>query len=194
MRTGAPDLLPIFRSVGQARLLARVYLGTPATLADLARQLELDDGGVTREADRLERARLVRSERIGRSRLLHPNEESPYYPELYRLLLKAYGPATEIGPVLASVEGVEDAYVYGSWAARYLGVPGDDPADIDVIVIGKPRLLELSRVGRRLSPVLGRDVNITSVTRADWGAAESGFLGGVRRGALVPIVVGDGHG
>ncbi|MBY0395205.1 MAG: winged helix-turn-helix domain-containing protein, partial [Thermoleophilia bacterium] len=51
----------------------------PAPLAEIARELGIDSGGLTREADRLERAGLVRSERIGRQRLLRPNSESPYY-------------------------------------------------------------------------------------------------------------------
>lgn len=189
MRTESPQLLPIFRSSGQARLLARVYLGasTPATLADLARELDLDDGGLTREADRLERAGLVTSERIGRSRILHPRGDSPYYPELYGLLLKAFGPAIVIGPLLSSVPGVERAFVYGSWAARYLGRPGPDPEDVDVIVIGTPRRMELSRVARELTPAFGREVNITSVSGAVWDAEETGFLRDVKRGPLVDI-------
>ena len=112
MRTSAPQLLPIFRSQGQGRLLARVYLqpDRPATIAELARELELDDGGLTREADRLERAGLVRTERVGRSRLLHRNEESPYFHELYGLLLKAFGPATSVGEELSGVEGSVDTF------------------------------------------------------------------------------------
>ena len=191
MRTASPELLPIFRSVGQARLLARVYLGEPpATIAGLARELGLDDGGLTREADRLERAGLVRSERVGRSRVLHPGGDSPYYIELYGLLLKAYGPATVIGPRLARVDGVDEAYVYGSWAARYLGEPGDDPADVDVIVVGRPRQMELSRVARELTPCFGREVTIVSVSRSEWETAASGFLRDVKRGPLVALDLG----
>jgi predicted nucleotidyltransferase len=189
MRTTAPQLLPLFRSDGQGRLLARVYLGAdrPATLADLSRELEIDDGGLTREADRLERAGLVRSERVGRSRILRPNEESPYYRDLYGLLLKAFGPATVIGPELAQIEGIERAYLFGSWAARYVGEEGPDPADIDVVAVGGPSQLAVARAERELSEQLGREVNVTIVARDAWEAAESGFLQQVRESPLVPL-------
>lgn len=190
MRTSAPQLLPIFRSAGQGRLLARVYLRAdqPASLAELARELQLDDGGITREADRLERAGLVRSERVGRSRLLRPNEDSPYYRDLYGLLIKAFGPAALVGPELASVDGVERAYLYGSWAARYTGEPGADPADVDVIVVGNPASgLALTHAASALSARLGREVNIASVTPAEWDAAATGFLREVQSRPLVPI-------
>lgn len=191
MRTAAPELLPIFRSVGQARLLARVYLGErPSTIADLARELGLDDGGLTREANRLERAGLLRSERVGRSRVLHAETDSLYYTELYGLLLKAYGPATMIGPMLARVDGVERAYIYGSWAARYSGESGDDPGDVDVAVIGTPRRMELTRLARELTARVGREVNMVAIDSSQWEAGETGFLHDVKQGPLVPIDLG----
>lgn len=189
MRTEPPQLLPLFRSAGQARLLARLYLGStaPATISDLARELGLDDGGLTREADRLEKAGLLVSERIGRSRVLRPNRDSPYYADLLGLLTKAFGPAIMIAPLLATIDGVEQAFIYGSWAARYEGRPGSDPVDVDVLIVGSARQLELARIARELTPVLGRDINIVTVSSAEWKAPKTGFLRDVKRGPLVEI-------
>jgi len=189
MRTPSPELLPLFRSRGQGRLLARVYLepDKPAPLAQLARELELDDGGITREANRLERAGLVRSERVGRSRVLHPNEESPYYEHLYRLLLAAFGPATLIGPELARLEGIERAYLFGSWAARYVGEPGNDPRDVDVLVVGNPEWGAVWDAARTLTAMLGREVNATILTEERWESSTEGFVRDVRRGPLVEV-------
>ncbi len=170
-------------------MLARIFLqpDRQATLADLARELHLDDGGLTREADRLERAALVRSERVGRSRVLHRNEESPYFHELYGLLLKAFGPATLVGEKLSRVEGVDEAFLYGSWAARYVGERGEDPYDVDVLVVGHPSRLAIARTERQLSEQLGREVNAVVVTGDEWDAAESGFLTEVKRRPLVRV-------
>jgi len=189
VRTEAPPLLPLFRSEGQSRLLARVYLAPdrPAPIAGLARELGLDAGGLTREADRLERAGLVRSRRIGRQRLLQPNTESLYYPELHALLLKAFGPATLVGPALREVPGVEQAFLFGSWAARYLGEPGDEPADLDVMVIGRPSRRTVARVAKELSERLGREVNATIVPAERWREAADGFVRQVQRGPLVEV-------
>jgi len=189
MRTTAPELLPIFRSDGQGRLLARVYLepDRPGSLAQLARELELDDGGITREANRLERAGLVRSERVGRSRILHPNEDSPYYPELSGLLLKAFGPATVIAPALREVPGVEQAFLFGSWAARYVGVPGSGPADIDVLLVGSPDRTAVYAVASEVEAVLGREVNPIIVSRERWDEASEGFIREVKKSPLVEL-------
>ena len=189
MRTEPSLLLPLFRSDGQRRLLSRVYLAPdrPAPLSELARELAIDRGGLKREADRLERAGLVRSERVGRQRYLYPDASSPYFRDLYGLLVKAFGPATFIGSELGSIDGIEEAYLYGSWAARYHGETGLDPADIDVIVIGRPSRIAVAGAERRLTELLGRDVNVSIVAPEDWQAAESGFLQEVRRRPLVVI-------
>ena len=189
MRTEAPPLLPLFRSEGQGRLLARVYLAAdrPEPIASLARELDLDAGGLTREADRLEQAGLVCSERVGRQRLLRPNTESPYYDDLHGLLLTAFGPATVIGPALRDVPDIDEAFIFGSWAARYLGVPGPDPADVDVMIVGTPSRLLVGRALRPLPELLGREVNETIVSGERWREATEGFIRQVKRSPLVRI-------
>ena len=191
MRTSAPQLLPIFRSEGQGRLLARVYLqpDRPATIADIARELGLDDGGLTREADRLERAGLIRSERVGRSRTLHPNEDSPYHRDLYNLLLKAFGPAMFIGEALRGLDDIDEAYIYGSWAARYVGERGDDPNDVDVLVIGSPDRSAIYRLASELSARIGREVSPVVVSSERWAKADEGFIREVKKSPLVELEV-----
>jgi predicted nucleotidyltransferase len=185
-------LLPLFRSDGQGKLLARVYLAPdrPAPIAELARELELDAGGLTREANRLERAGLVRSDRVGRQRLLRPNSESLYYPELYGLLLKAFGPAAVVGPALAGVPGIEKAFLFGSWAARYKGETGAEPGDLDVMVVGRPSRSDVMRVARDLTSPLGREVNPTIVSPDRWEEGTDGFVRQVKRGPLVELDIG----
>jgi predicted nucleotidyltransferase/biotin operon repressor len=192
-RTSSPLLLPLFRSRAQARLLARVYLepDRPAHLAELAGELGLDRAGVKREADRLEDAGLVVSERVGRQRILRPNRNSPYYEHLHGLLLTAFGPAALVGPALHEVPGVEEAYLFGSWAARYAGVRGSDPADIDVLVVGSPDRTALYGVARELESLLGREVNPVVVSRERWDAEDEGFIREVKGSPLVELAHAD---
>src|SRR5712691_11521853 len=123
MRTEAPLLLPLFRSRGQARLLARIFLHPDERLSlnQLARELDLDPATVQREAERLEEAGIVTSERVGGARLVRPDEGSPFYPELSGLLLKAFGPVPILRERLKGLAGVEAAFIYGSWASRHAG-------------------------------------------------------------------------
>src|SRR3989304_4278590 len=139
MRTNAPPLLPIFRSRGQGLLLARVFLHPeePIPLAGLAREIGLDAGRGLREVNRLEQAGLVVSERIGRARVVRPDERSPLYPELSALIFKAFGPSTVLARMLRGLPGGEAAYIFGSWASRYHGEAGPAPADIALLAVGR---------------------------------------------------------
>jgi len=39
---------------------------------------------------------------------------------------------------LESARHIDEAHNYGSWATRYVGEPGTEPQDIDLLVIGTP--------------------------------------------------------
>ncbi len=190
MRTAAPPQLPLFRSAGQARLLTRVYLSfgrADAPVAEIARELGLDPGGVAREATRLEHAGLIKSSHVGRQRYLRPNTDSPYYEPLRDLLARAYGPPRLIGSALVAVGGVERALIYGSWAARYHGEQGPAPNDIDVLVVGNPERRALARAALELSAQLGLEVEPHVVSRGDYEQGASGFLRTVKQGPLIEV-------
>jgi hypothetical protein len=192
MRTSPPPLLPIFRSAGQARLLAQLFAlpgGEGLTLAALGRAAGLASSRAHREVESLESAGLVRSERVGTARLVRPNVESPYYPELRSLLLKAFGPAAVLEPLLSEVPGVEEASLFGSWASRYLGEPGSAPGDIDLLVVGDVDPGDVYRACRRAEDALGRSVNPTILSRQEWTDRKSGFVRAVQEGARLPLNV-----
>lgn len=190
MRTEPPLLLPLFRSRGQAELLARLFLRPEeaTSLSELARELELDPATVHREAQRLEEAGILRSTRIGRARVVKPNEESPFHPELSGLILKAFGPVPVLSARLRALPGLEEAFIYGSWARRHAGERGEPPGDIDLLVVGMPDRRKLARLCRAASEELGFEVSPSVVQADEWEVGASGFIRSVKRGPLVVLV------
>ncbi|PZS25700.1 MAG: ArsR family transcriptional regulator [Pseudonocardiales bacterium] len=192
---GSPPLLPTFRSRRQADLLA-LLLGDPeleVSLSDLSTRLGAPYPSVHREVERAEAAGLLRSRRVGNTRLVRANTASPYFDGLAQVVTRAFGVPAVLGAVLRRVGGITSAYVYGSWAARFLGVEGQRPVeDIDVLVLGefdRDRLYaELDGVEARL----GRPVQIT-IRDADWLAAGVGsFHDTVVGRPMVPIPLDGG--
>jgi DNA-binding transcriptional ArsR family regulator len=188
-RTSPPPLLPLFRSEHQLHLLGElfVYASEARSVSELARLTGIPQATVSREVARLEEAGLVRSGRRGRLRLVEANDHLPYYHELRALLLKTIGPATVLAHELADVAGIDEAFIFGSWAARYHGEPGPAPNDIDLLVIGEPELDALYGACRRAETELRLDVNPLVRSKADWRARGSGFLTDVRKGPLVRV-------
>ena len=191
-RSRDANLLPLFRSDAQARILATIFLApddVPTHVRAVAARTGLPYSTVQREISRLEDARLVESRVIGRSKVVRPNPSSPYFEELTSLLLKSYGPATVLGAVLRGRGGVREAYIYGSWAARYLGDPGHDPRDIDVVVV-VDRTADRFAIEDALASAgeqLGRQVNPVLVAEQDWDEAASPFIRTIRSRPVVGV-------
>lgn len=183
--------LPIFRSEHQLALLAHVLTNAPEsfTIPELVRATGASQPTVWREVERLRNAGVITVRDVGRNKVVQANRESPYFRDLFSLTMKLVGPIVAIRTRLESLPGVGEAHVFGSWARRYEGEMGADPADIDVLVVGDADPDSVDDALADLPKVLGRPVNAVVVSREDWRAAPSGFLRQVRRGPLVPVIV-----
>jgi hypothetical protein len=136
-RQPAPTLLPILCSQQQGEILA-LLLSDPdleLSLTEIATRVGALTVGLPR--DPASRAgRLVKSRKIGNTRLVWANTESPYYVGLAEVLTRAFGVLAVQTEVLRDVSGITAAYIYGSWAARHADLR--PVGDIDVLVLGDP--------------------------------------------------------
>lgn len=157
------------------------------SIAELAHDTGIPVATVSREVARLERFGIVRSARRGRLRLVEADNRLPWFAELRSLLLKTIGPAAVLRDALATVDGVEEAWIFGSWAARYRGDVGPPPNDVDLLVIGAPDLDALYAACRRAERELRLEVNPVTRTRGEWEKRDRGFLDEIRRGPRVAV-------
>lgn len=189
MRTTAPPLLPIFRSRLQGELLAATLLHPEReeSVTSLARRLGADVGTVQREVSRLEEAGILKSRRLGQVRLVAANTSSPIHRPLTEVVLRSFGPVHVVREEFAHIRGVEETFLFGSWAARYRGEEGPAPADIDVLIVGRPNRDAVYEAALRAEARLGQRVNATIRSKAAWEAGRDGFVRELRRSSLVPV-------
>lgn len=172
------------------RLLGHLFLRPDVehTIADLENSTGIPQQTLSREVARLVRAGLVRDHRQGRMHLVAADQASPFFPELAGLLLKVLGPKEVLADELASVAGIRQAYIFGSWARRYGGEAGEPPRDVDVVVIGEPDVDEVYAACQRTARTIGQEVNPVVLTPNEWKQKRSGFLRELDRGSLVEVV------
>ena len=172
----APSLLPVLRSQQQGEILA-LLLGDPdleLSLTEISQRTGAPHPSVYREVQRAEQAGLVMSRKVGNTRLVRANTDSPYYNGLADVLTRAFGVPAVLAEVLRHVTGIREAYVYGSWAARHEGQPGLRPVgDIDVLVLGEPDRDQLYEALSAAEQRLGREVQAT-IRGGDWLSSGSG--------------------
>lgn len=189
MREAAPDLLPIFRSELQARLLTDLFLaaGEEFTITELARRLGAPLATVQREAIRLVKAGLLAERRVGRARLIRANTTTAVAGPLTRLLEVGFGPPTVIAEEFADVSGIHKLLIFGSWAARHAGEPGPQPNDIDLLVIGSPSRGEVYDAAERAERRLGISVNTVLRSVSAWEGNGDGLLREIKSGHVVTV-------
>jgi hypothetical protein len=186
-----PSLLPVLRSRGQAEILCAVLTNPNRewTLGELAKVSGQSLPTVQREIERAEQAALVESRRIGRQRMVKAGP-SPLTIMLANLLLMSYGPRFVIAEEFAGVKGIERLFIFGSWAARYEGVEGFPPQDIDVLVIGNVDYSEVTNASIAASKKLQIDVNPSIQSHTWWkNKTGSGFRKEIDRRPIVEIEV-----
>ena len=191
--TVGASLLPILRSRGQAEIRCAV-LANPNrewTLGELAKVSGQSLPTVQREVERAELAALVESRRMGRQRLVKAGP-SQIAIMLANLLLWSYGPKFVIAEEFAGIKGIDRLFIFGSWAARYHGVDGYPPQDLDVLVIGDANLSDVFRAAHAASNKLQLEVNPKLFSHTWWeNKTGSGFRMEIERRPIVEIEVGD---
>jgi DNA-binding transcriptional ArsR family regulator len=186
----APALLPLFRSDQQLRLVAELFGDGPEELSigELAQRAGVAKATASREVARLARHGLVVVRAIGRNTLVRANWDLPWAAELRSILVQTVGVLGQLADALRDVGGVEAAFVFGSWAARYLGEPGPAPRDIDVLVVGDASMRAVRQACRSVEDALRVSVNPVVLTAEAWNSRKAEpFVAEVRQRPLVAV-------
>ena len=183
------DFMLNLRSKARQWLLAYYFTNPTARhhLRDLAKRLSIDPSNLSKELGRLEREGLLRSEVSGHQKYFQLNREYPLFDEVRRIVAKTIGAAPLIAQSLEKIEGIGEAYLYGSFARNQQ----DAASDLDVLVIGTPREEILAEAMRKLERQLGREINYTVLTRKEFEsrrARKDAFLENVWHNKRVSLV------
>jgi len=153
----------------------------------IARLTTLPIRAVQRELERLESIGLVQREPDGNRVYFQVNSRHFLYPELKRIFLKTVGLRALLGETLRPHEGIQVAFVYGSYAADMETME----SDIDLFVVGSISGRDLRAALRKVEEDTGREVNVYLTSpEALRGAMGNGFVRNVLAGPKV-FLIGD---
>jgi predicted nucleotidyltransferase len=163
--TSTPVLKRLFSSGLRVKMLSHFFLhpGESAYVRELAGSLGESPGTVTRELTNLQEAGVLRSEKIGNQRHYSLDATCPILEDLRSMFLKTTAAGDGLRKALAGLDGVEVAFIYGSFAR------GDahGNSDIDLMVVGDVGDRELAPLVARVEKRLHREINYTAYTRAE---------------------------
>lgn len=147
-------------------------------VSELARRMGVPSSSLQRELQNLTQVGILKTHRQGRMAYYQANKESPVFAELRGLLLKTVGLVDVLADALKPLATkLTLVFVYGSIASGM--EQSDSDSDIDLMVVGKVAPAELALPLRRARELLGRAVNPTVYSLAEFDkkrAAKDSFL------------------
>jgi predicted nucleotidyltransferase len=185
------ELYPMLDLRSKARQRLLVYYFTNPTarlhLRDLAQRLDIDASNLSKELVRLENEGLFRSEVSGHQKYFQLNRKYALFAEVRGIVTKTIGAVPRIAQSLRKIEGIREAYLYGSFARN----EQDASSDIDLLLIGAPREEIMVEATRKLERQLGREIHYTILTPKEFKlrrARKDPFLEDVWRNQRVTLL------
>lgn len=125
-------------------------------LNELARLLEVDPKNLDRKLKELEGDGLFESEWSGKQKYYCLNKKFPLLKEYKSLVKKSIGIENQLREVLQGVKGIQEAYIFGSYASDKM----DQNSDIDILIVGEYDITEVHRPIWEIQRSIKRECNI----------------------------------
>lgn len=159
-----PSLGDVLASRAFARLVVNFALHgeAPRHVRALQRAAGLSMSSLHRELRRMEQHGLIERVEAGGRVEYRAAEGTPRWKVLRQLIAGFADPAEVVEEALAGLEGIEAAFVFGSFAR------GDarDDSDVDVLVVAPPETeARVGRAAAEASILLGRPVEVRAYSR-----------------------------
>lgn len=165
MSTEAHILKRLFSSKLRVSVLSHFFMnpGESFHIRSLATILGESAGNLARELNNLEEAGLVQSRAVGNQKHFSLQEDSPILEDLRNLFLKTVGASGEIRDVLGKMNGIELAFIFGSFASG----EAHGSSDIDVMIIGNVSDRDLATLMAEIEGRLHREINYMIFSRKE---------------------------
>jgi DNA-binding transcriptional ArsR family regulator len=173
----------------QQRLLSALLLNShqPLYAAELAKHFGVRASSLQRDLAKFTEAGILKMSRNGNRTYFQANEECPVFPELRVLLIKTSSLVDVLQDELAPFASeIKVAAVYGSIASG----TETSGSDIDLLIIGSVKMIELSPLLEQATAKLRRQINPTLYTSEEFShkAGRSHFVQSVLGKPLLFVI------
>lgn len=150
-----------FKSNVTKKLLNYFFINPQESLYvnELSRTLSLDKRNLVKKLKELETEGVLKSEARGNLKIYSINDKYPLVNELKKIFFKTAGIEFQLKKIFKDISGVKNCYLYGSYAENKM----DAHSDIDLLVVGDHKILDLQRKISKLQKDIGREINIVNM-------------------------------
>lgn len=127
---------------------------------DMARRFGIPSGNLTVKLLELEKEGILKSRWQGQQRYYGLNKQFALLKEYSQIIKKTIGFEETLRHALASIKGVEVAYIYGSYAKNKMVAS----SDIDLLIVGDFKSLEFNQVIADVQRRVDREINTVQLS------------------------------
>lgn len=154
---------------------------------ELSRKLALDKRNLVKKIKELEREGILAHETRGNLKLYSINTHYPLYQEFRKIIMSTVGVEKQLRNLLNSIDGIKEAYIYGSYAKNAM----DTHSDIDVLVVGSVGVVTIQKRISKLQRDIDREISMTVMTQVDFKRrikTKDAFISGILKQKHIKII------
>lgn len=183
------DIIKITKSKTREKILQLFFSNVDKKyyLRELERILGISVGNVRRELLMLEKTGLFERETMGKEVYYSLNKNSAVFKDFKSIIYKTIGIEGSIKRELRKIEGIKNAFIFGSFAKNKENLS----SDIDLMIIGDDadEDLLISKISK-LENICKREINYHLVDSREWKekSTKNSFIKAVMKGSKIHII------
>ena len=163
-----------FKSKITQKVLSYFFLNSEIEmyLNEIARKFTVDRANLSRKLTEWEKAGILLKNKKGNLSLYKINKKYPMLNEMKKIIQKIFGIERELKQSLNKINGLKQAYIFGSYANNKLNVE----SDIDLLLIGSHDFLKTQEKIIKLQNQFDREINIIDMTEKEFNSKKDKSL------------------
>ena len=154
------------------KLLLKFFLNpsTEGYLRQLSDEFNESTNAIRVELNKLSQAKIIESEKQGRSKVYKANSEHPLFNEIRQIVLKSTGIDKVISDIIEQIGNIYTAFIRGDYAI------GKDSGLIELVIVGNNlNLDEIERVRKKTEKFIERKISILKLSKDEYTDLKSKF-------------------
>lgn len=153
---------------------------------EIARILGADKRNLVKKLKELETNGILSSFTRGNQKFYKLNKKYPLLAEYKKIISKTSGLESKIKRIIDLSKGVENAYIFGSYAEEKM----DEASDIDILVVGTHKAIDITKNIYKLQKETGREINVINIDSDELKrklSSKDPFYAGIMKGRHIKI-------
>jgi len=131
---------------------------------ELARLIDTSQGTCRRELNKLAGIGIFKTLRTGNLLYYSIDKKSLFYKEFRSIIGKTLGIEIRLKNSLKKIEGIDFAFIFGSYAKRQL----TPASDIDLVIVGRIKEEKLSDTLKKEERIISREINYHIYSKSEF--------------------------